>query len=47
MTQCECNNWRNMPGVQCDNRVPPHVKGNVHKMIVHPAVLYGMETVHD
>ena len=26
-------------------RVPPHVKGNIHKMIVQPAVLYGMETV--
>ena len=26
-------------------RVPPHVKGKIHKMIVQPAVLYGMETV--
>ena len=26
-------------------RVPPHVKGQIHKMIVQPAMLYGMETV--
>ena len=29
----------------CGKIVPPHVKGNVHKMIVQPAMLYGMETV--
>ena len=34
-----------MPGVLCDKRVPPHVKGKTHKMIVQPAMLYGMETV--
>ena len=26
-------------------RVPPHVQGKIHKMIVQPAMLYGMETV--
>ena len=26
-------------------RVPPHVKVEIHKMIVQPAMLYGMETV--
>ena len=26
-------------------RVPPHVRANIHKTIVQPAVLYGMETV--
>ena len=31
------NNWRKMPGVLCDNRVPSHVKGNIHTMIVQPA----------
>ena len=25
-------------------RVPPHVKGKVHTMIVPPAMLYGIET---
>ena len=26
-------------------RVPPHGQGKIHKMIVQPAMLYGMETV--
>ena len=34
-----------MSGVLCDKRVPPHVKGKIHKTIVQPAMLYGMETV--
>ena len=34
-----------MSGVLCDKRVPPRVKGKIHKMIVQPAMLYGMETV--
>ena len=25
--------------------LPPHVKGKIHKMIVQPAMLHGMETV--
>ena len=33
-TQCGWNNWRNMSCVLFDKRVPPHVKGNIHKMIV-------------
>ena len=44
-TQCGWNNWRKMSGVLCDKRVPPHVKGKIHKMIVQAAILYGMETV--
>ena len=43
--QCGWNNWRKMSGVLCDKRVPPHVKGKIHKTIVQPAILYGMETV--
>ena len=39
------DNWRKMSGVLCDKRVPPHVKGKIHKIIVQPAMLYGMETV--
>ena len=34
-----------MPGVLYDKRIPPHVKGKIHKMIVQPVMLYGMETV--
>ena len=45
ITQCVWNNWRKMSIVLCDKRVPPHVKGMIHKMIVQPAILYGMETV--
>ena len=44
-TQCGWNNWRKMSGFLSDKRVPPHVKGRIHKMIVQPAMLYGMETV--
>ena len=44
-TQCGWNNWRKMSCVICDKRVPPHVKVNIHNMIVQPAMLYGMETV--
>ena len=44
-TQCGWNNWRKMSGVLCDKRIPPRVKGKIHKMIVQPAMLYGMETV--
>ena len=43
-TPCGWNNWRKMSGVICDKRVPPHVKGKIHNMIVQPAMLYGMET---
>ena len=43
--QCGLDNWRKMSGVLCDKRVPPHVKGNIHNMIVQPPMLYGMETV--
>ena len=44
-TQCGWNNWRKISGVLCDKRVPPHVKGNIYKMIVQPAMLYDMETL--
>ena len=46
-TPCEWNNWRTwtVAGVLCDKRVPPRVKGKIHKMIVQPAMLYRMETV--
>ena len=45
MTQWGWINWRKMSGVICDTRVPPHMNGNIHKMIFRPAMLYGMETV--
>ena len=44
-THCGWDNWRKMSGVLCYKRVPQHVKGKIHKTIVQPAMLYGMETV--
>ena len=32
-------------GIICDKRAPPNVLGNIHKMVVQPAMLCGMETV--
>ena len=43
--QCGWSNWRKLSGVLCDKRVPPPVKGKIHKTIVQPDMLYGMETV--
>ena len=46
MTQCGWDNWMNMSGVLCDMRIPPHVKGMVHNMIVEPPmVAYGMKAL--
>ena len=28
-----------------DNRIPPRVNANIHKMIVQPAMLYMLQTV--
>ena len=46
-TQCGWNNWMKMAGVLGDKSIPPHVKGNIHKMIVQSAIgpTVGMETV--
>ena len=37
--------FRNMSGFLCDKSIPPHIKGNTHKMFVQPAILCGMEIV--
>ena len=37
-TQCGWYNWRKMAGVLCDKRIPPHVNGNIYKMIVQSAI---------
>lgn len=34
------NHWRRVSRVICDR-----VKENIHKMVVRPAILYGLETV--
>ena len=39
------NNWMKMSGVLCDNRIYIQVPPKLHKMIVQPAMLYGIKTV--
>ena len=39
------NGLRRMSAVTCDRRVPARVKGNVYKVAVRPAMLYGLQTV--
>ena len=34
-----------MTGLVCDRKVPARLKGCIHKAVVRPAMLYGMETV--
>ena len=43
--QAGWNGWRRMSGVVCDRRVPARVKGNVYRVAVRPAMLYGLEMV--
>ena len=38
------NNWRKITGVVCDRRVPIKLKGKIHKAVVRPALMYGLET---
>lgn len=41
--QCGWNNWRKVSGVICDKRVPVKLKGKIHKSVVRPAMMYGLE----
>lgn len=36
--------WR-LSGVICDRRTAAKMKGNIYKIIVRPAVIYGLEVV--
>ncbi|XP_047502427.1 uncharacterized protein LOC125047925 [Penaeus chinensis] len=38
-------NWKKMAGVMYDKRVPARVKGKIHRTVIQPAMLYGLETV--
>ena len=38
------NNWRKITGVVCDKRVPVKLKGKIHKAVVRPAMMFGLET---
>jgi hypothetical protein len=35
--------WRLASGVLCDKKVPPKLKGKFYRMVVRPALLYGVE----
>jgi len=35
--------WKNAPGILGDRRIPLRLKGKVYRMIVRPALLYGVE----
>ena len=37
--------WRKVSGVLCDRKLSAKVKGKMHKNVVRPTMLYGMETV--
>ena len=37
--------WKNMSGILCDKRVPLYIKGNIYKVVVRPALLYGTEAL--
>ena len=39
------NSWRKLTGLMCDKRVPVKVKGKLHKTVVRPAMMYGLETL--
>ena len=43
--QAGWNNWRKVTGLVCDKKVLVRLKGCIHKAVVRPAILYGMETV--
>ena len=43
--QAGSNNWRKVTGLVCDRKVPVRLKGCIHKAVVRPAMLYGMETI--
>ena len=42
--QAGWNNWRKLTGVLYDKRVPLRVKSRIYKLMVLPAMMYGLET---
>ena len=39
------HSWRKMSGLLCDRRVSARLKGKIHRTVVRPAMMYGLETV--
>ena len=43
--QAGWSNWRKVTGIVCDKKAPNRVKGRILSTVVHPAMLYGIETL--
>ncbi|KAK3541748.1 hypothetical protein QTP86_002145, partial [Hemibagrus guttatus] len=43
--QAGWNGWRKVWGVLCDRKISARIKGKVYRIVVRPAMLYGLETV--
>ena len=43
--QAGWNGWRRATGVICDRKISARMKGKMYKVLVRPAVMYGLETV--
>ena len=39
------HSWRRMSGLLCDRDVSARLKGKIHRTVVKPAMMYGLETV--
>ena len=37
--------WRRMSSLLCDRRISARLKGKIHRTVVRPAMMYGLETV--
>jgi len=43
--QAGWNAWRKITGVLCERRIAPRVKGKIYKVVVRPAMTFGLETL--
>ena len=43
--QAGWHSWRRMSGLLCDKRVSARLKGKIHRTVIRPAMMYGLETV--
>ena len=43
--QAGWHSWRRMSSLLCDKRVSARLKGKIHRTVVRPAMMYGLETV--
>ena len=43
--QAGWNGWRKATGVICDRKISAEMKGKLYKVLVRPAMMYGLETI--